>query len=242
MTFVRFNTRLGKPKPIAVKCLLDSGASGSLIDAKFMKKLRVKRASTTTVWSTPAGEMSTSTMVNGMFTIPELQEKKLIEWPLHVVEGVGTYDMILGRDVMSFLGIDILFSQKVVTWNGSELPFKPISADVDKDCHVEQRFDEIGLNAFEDLPNLSPKQAGAVRDLLQTSTNTEFLQSINGITGVVDSGASKFSTFDDSDFVEGTFVPAEGETIMKGIAGGLTIRTPSRRTRPVPARRADQPR
>ena len=37
-----------------------------------------------------------------------------------------------------------------------------------------QRFDEIGLNAFEDLPNLSPKQAGAVRDLLQTSTNTEF--------------------------------------------------------------------
>ena len=29
MTFVRFNTRLGKPKPITVKCLLDSGASGS---------------------------------------------------------------------------------------------------------------------------------------------------------------------------------------------------------------------
>ena len=77
-------------------------------------------------------------MVNGMFTIPELQEKKLIEWPLHAVKDVGTYDMILGRDVMSFLGIDILFSQKVVTWNGSELPFKPISADVDKDHHVEE--------------------------------------------------------------------------------------------------------
>ena len=138
MTFVRFNTRLGKPKPITVKCLLDSGASGSLINAKFTKKLRVKRASTTAVWSTPAGEMSTSTMVNGMFTIPELQEKKLIEWPLHVVEDMGTYDMILGRDVMSFLGTDILFSQKVVTWNGSELPFKPISADVDKDYHVEE--------------------------------------------------------------------------------------------------------
>ena len=81
MTFARFNARLGKPKPITVKCPLDSGASGSLINTKFTKKLRVKRASTTaTVWSTPAGEMSTSTMVNGMFTIPELQEKKLIEW------------------------------------------------------------------------------------------------------------------------------------------------------------------
>ena len=51
---------------------------------------------------------------------------------------MGTYNMILGRDVMSFLGIDILFSQKVVAWNGSELPFKPVSADVDKDHHVEE--------------------------------------------------------------------------------------------------------
>ena len=51
---------------------------------------------------------------------------------------MGTHDMILGRDVMSFLGIDILFSQKVVTWNGNELPFKPVSADVGKDYHVEE--------------------------------------------------------------------------------------------------------
>ena len=102
VTFVRFNTRLGKPKPITVKCSLDSGASGSLINAKFTKKLRVKRASTTAVWSTPAGEMSTLSMVNGMFAIPESQEKKLIEWPLHVVKNMGPHDMILGRDVMSF--------------------------------------------------------------------------------------------------------------------------------------------
>ena len=39
VTFVRFNTRLGKPKPVTVKCPLDSGASGSLINAKFTKKL-----------------------------------------------------------------------------------------------------------------------------------------------------------------------------------------------------------
>ena len=45
MTLVRFNARLGKPKPIAVKCPLDSGASGSLINAKFTKKLRVLKAS-----------------------------------------------------------------------------------------------------------------------------------------------------------------------------------------------------
>ena len=33
LVFIRFNTRLGKAKPITLKCLLDSGASGSLIAA-----------------------------------------------------------------------------------------------------------------------------------------------------------------------------------------------------------------
>ena len=87
-----------------------------------------------------------------------------------------------------------------------------------------RQFSEIGLNAFEDLPNLSPKQAGAVRELIQQTTNSEFLETINGITGVVDSGASTFSTFDKSDFVDGTHESVDGETIMKGIAGGLTIK------------------
>ena len=137
MTFVRFNTSKGKPKPVTVKCLLDSGASGSLINKKFTKKLRHKTTSKTT-WTTPAGDMTTSTTVKGLFTIPELQEKQLIEWPLHVVEDMGAYDMIIGRDVMSFLGIDIRFSDRVVTWNGSELPFKPLTASAGTDFHVEE--------------------------------------------------------------------------------------------------------
>ena len=46
--------------------------------------------------------------------------------------------MIIGRDIMLFLGIDVLFSEKVVTWNGRELPFKPIQSDPVTDHHVEE--------------------------------------------------------------------------------------------------------
>ena len=55
------------------------------------------------------------------------------------------------------------------------------------------------------------------------STNTEFLKSINGIEGTIDSGASNFSTFDKQDFVEGTYKPCDKDIVMRGIAGGLTI-------------------
>ena len=85
LAFVRVNTKLGKPEPVTIRALLDSGASESLIDKKFVKNLRIRTSSKSSiVWSTPAGEMKTQQRVKTQFTIPELQEKKLIEWNLHV--------------------------------------------------------------------------------------------------------------------------------------------------------------
>ena len=138
MTFVRFNTSLGKPKPVTIKALLDSGASESLVTEKFARKLRKKRTSKSTVWATPAGDLTTTSKVKAQFTMPELQEKQLVEWSLHVTKNMGAYDMIIGRDILEFLGIDILFSEKVVTWNGSELPFKPPDATAKSDYHVAE--------------------------------------------------------------------------------------------------------
>ena len=60
MAFMRLNTSLGKPTPVTIRARLDSGASESLVTAKYVKKLRVKDAQkSTTVWTTPAGEMRT---------------------------------------------------------------------------------------------------------------------------------------------------------------------------------------
>ena len=139
MAFVRLNTSLGKPSPTTVRALLDSGASESLVTAKHVKKLRVKDAkATTTVWTTPAGEMKTRSKVKAQFTMPELQEKRLVEWNFHVTEDMGAYDMIIGRDVLSFLGIDIKFSEQVVTWDHGEMPFKPKDATVQTQYHVAE--------------------------------------------------------------------------------------------------------
>ena len=139
LAFVRFNTRQGKPKPVTIRALLDSGASESLVSSRFSSKLRVKDTKqTTTVWSTPAGELKTRDKVKAQFTIPELQEKKLIEWNIHVAQNMGAYDMIIGRDVLSFLGIDIRFSDQTVEWEGAEMPFKPVDATPETFYHIEE--------------------------------------------------------------------------------------------------------
>jgi hypothetical protein len=139
LAFVRFNTSLGKPKPVTIKVLLDSGPSESLINKKHVSKLRVKSSNkTSTVWSTPGVDLHTNSKVKGQFTIPELQDKKLIKWNLHVAENMGAYHMIIGRDILSFLKIDIRFSNQVVMWDGSKMPFKPVEASVTTDYHIAE--------------------------------------------------------------------------------------------------------
>ena len=39
--------------------------------------------------------------------MPDLHDNRAIEWKVHVTKSLGAYDMIIGRDMMDDLGIDI---------------------------------------------------------------------------------------------------------------------------------------
>ena len=75
-------------------------------------------------WKTPGGNFNTSKVIKAEFTMPEFHENKLIQWELHVAPDLGSYDMIIGRDLLKFLKIDILFSKESVEWDQVEIPFK----------------------------------------------------------------------------------------------------------------------
>jgi len=68
------------------------------------------------------------------FTLPELHEKRLINWDFHVTRQSFNYDMIIGRDLLTELGIEFSFKKQTITWDTAEIPMKP------RDCTPETSF------------------------------------------------------------------------------------------------------
>ena len=136
---VFFNPQRGKAKPIKVVALLDSGGAGSILTKRLAKKLNIRKTNgKPKIWSTPAGDISTTEKTKSQLKLPELHEYRLIEWDFHVAPDLGVYDMIIGRDMLEFLGIDIKFSDLTVSWDGAVMPFKDAgSADVSALFHVD---------------------------------------------------------------------------------------------------------
>jgi hypothetical protein len=60
-----------------------------------------------------------------------------------VAENMGAYDMIIGRDIMYFLGINIQFSDLTVHWEHASMLFKPVDATIDTEMAVENTAEQI---------------------------------------------------------------------------------------------------
>ena len=59
-------------------------------------------------WNTQAVNITTNLNVKIDFTLPGLSATKIVMWNCHVDDAVkGKYDMILGRDILTALGLNL---------------------------------------------------------------------------------------------------------------------------------------
>lgn len=86
-------------------------------------------------WNTKGGVFKTNRTVNALFVLPEFHKNREIRWNCYVDESdnLSRYDMIIGRDLMTDLGIDIMFSTGEVVWDNASIPLRDTSClDDDK--------------------------------------------------------------------------------------------------------------
>ena len=92
------------------------------------KNLNLKKISQTN-WSTPAGDFQTNHKTTLQFTLPEFHTKKLVTWEAYVTEQPMNYDSIIGRELMSKLGIIIDFKNQTLEWDDMAAPMKTANAE-----------------------------------------------------------------------------------------------------------------
>ena len=126
IVFAYLNIRKGKVKTKMIKCLLDTGASGSLIAQRHVKLLNVRKDLRSRVtWSTPNGSLQTQEKCTCIFTLPEFYSDRAIQWTMHAVKDLGIYDMIIGRDMLSDLGIKFDFTNHTMSWDDAVISMQP---------------------------------------------------------------------------------------------------------------------
>ena len=96
----------------------------TILVSSMAEGLRTKKAPTVN-WKTAAGTFQTNRTAKIYFTLPEFYEGKLIEWKVHLFPATNNnYEMIIGRDLLTELGIEFSFSKQIMTWNDKVVPMK----------------------------------------------------------------------------------------------------------------------
>ena len=107
--------------------LFDSGASESFVREKYVNHLKHKFVKCNDKYEIAGGTFNVSKEVKLRFSLPEFGSSKIITSKFKIDSstnnGIG-YDMIIGRDILAALGIDISFKDETVTWDYVTVPMK----------------------------------------------------------------------------------------------------------------------
>jgi hypothetical protein len=121
--------------------LLDTGTTHPLVTAQAMKRAGITTKETKTKkWKTAAGVFQTTKQAKiRKHRILSLNSKRILTGlEVNVIAGdLGKFDFILGRTYLTRYGIDLLFSDRTIEWDGMKSPMPPNN---DRKALRENRF------------------------------------------------------------------------------------------------------
>ena len=190
------NAKNIKLKSTPLHVLIDSGSDESFINHKHALHGKSTKIVKPTVWATGAGSMHTKRESTVKFKLNEFSSSKEIEWKFHVDESdlnsksIG-YDMIIGLDLMSELGLIINCRKNVIDWEDIQIPMtskgtrfterkqlkalllsteEPVSTASEKSRLInilDAKYEKANLDDLaEQSKNLNDNQQKALRNLL----------------------------------------------------------------------------
>ena len=155
--------------------LIKTGASKLIILAKNIPtNLLCHKQPSDVLWNTNGSKFTMSHEVELEFKLPKLCSTKEIKHSF-VVDETGnkyTYDVIIGRDLLNQLGMDILYSNSHLVQNGIAIPIK-LAADVKLKEFNQQALDDMDeieeiMHMFDNYLHLVIESIAQAIEILDT--------------------------------------------------------------------------
>jgi hypothetical protein len=114
---------------VPMRAFLDTGTTSTIILGEFVGKGRSRtNTKKRTKWKTLGGTFTTNYESLLDFKFPELSTSKVVIWKAHVDDKTSSkeaaYDMIMGMDLATSIGISVDYEKKCIRWGGTEIPLK----------------------------------------------------------------------------------------------------------------------
>ena len=101
------NTRKGKSKFNNFRIILDSGCSSTIVMGRLIQKI-IPKIENVMQWHMQAGNITTNQHVKRYLTLSEHSATQIVTRNCHVDDSAkGKYYMILGRDLLTALGLNL---------------------------------------------------------------------------------------------------------------------------------------
>jgi hypothetical protein len=113
---------------VPMRALLDTGTTATIILRECMGKGRARtKTKKRTKWKTLGGTFTTNYESLLDFKFPELSTRKVVTWQAHVDDKTSSkeasYDIIMGMDLMTSIGITVDCEQRCIRLGGTEKPY-----------------------------------------------------------------------------------------------------------------------
>jgi hypothetical protein len=114
---------------VPIRAFLDTGATSTIILREFVGNGRARtNTKKRTKWKT-LGETFTKNYESLLdLKFPELSTSKMLTWQAHVDDKTSNkeavYDMTMGMDFMTSIGIAVELEQICIRWGGTQIPVK----------------------------------------------------------------------------------------------------------------------
>jgi predicted aspartyl protease len=114
---------------VPMRALLDTGTTSTIILREFVAKGRARtNTKKRTKLKTLGGTLTTNYESVLAFEFPEISVSKVVPWQAHVDDNTSSkeaaYDMIMGMDLIKYIGITVDSEQRCIRWGGTEPPSK----------------------------------------------------------------------------------------------------------------------